>query len=451
MSGGNGERLWPFSRQNMPKQFGSFLKKPLLQKSLERFKRYSHSPIVVTVQSQKNIIKNMDYMKGIEALYEPCGKNTAPAIALLCRKLELEGLTNEVVGVFSADHHIKNEFSFHKAVTCAEEQAKAGSLVTLGVAPDHPATGFGYIELSKNEQYQPQKVLSFKEKPSKEVAEKYLAQGNYVWNAGIFIFKVSSMIELFKQHMPELWQAFSKLDQEMSQLEEIYNQVQSVSIDYGILEHVTNLHCVPCDIGWMDLGSWDEIAKLDKEELIDSSSHIETVRAENNFVFSHKKKTHTLIDVENLIVVDTEDALLIAKKGSTQSVKNVVNQLKEKKNETATKHQGECRPWGKYESLLEEDNFKLKKITVLPGERLSYQAHNKRSEHWILVSGQAEFTLDDQSRVLNAGEHAHIPKESKHRIKNIGTVPLIFVEVQLGSYFGEDDIIRYSDDYGRAA
>lgn len=451
LSGGCGSRLWPYSNKTLPKQYGSFFRKSLLETTIDRFKNYNHYPMVITNVDQKNIIKNSSYMGNVSCLYEPQSKNTAPAIALVCRYFENLNMSNAVIGIFPADHQIKDENSLHKALKIAKNQAQVNKIITLGIEPEFPATGYGYIETKNRNKESPSfKVSSFKEKPNVNTAESYIKSNNYFWNAGILVFKVSAMINEFKTHAPQIWSVIEKLDDDLSNINEIYSEVENISIDHAILEHSTNLECVPADVGWKDLGSWDEMAKLKNltlDDSIKSESVLETINSSNNFSFSKTKKLHALIDVDDLIIIDTPDSLLIAKKGSTQKVKQLTQSLKNKK--LPNLHNSEYRPWGNYQSLSEESNFKLKKITVLPGERLSYQSHENRSEHWIILSGQAEFTLNDEISIINQGEHVFIPKHAKHRIKNIGQSSLVFVEVQVGTYFGEDDITRYSDDYGR--
>lgn len=453
MSGGVGSRLWPYSRKNLPKQFGDFFEKPLIESSVLRFKDGYKSPLLLSVSSQKNFVRNIPAIENIVGLYEPKGRNTGPAIAFLCRYLEQKNLSDELIGVFSADHYIENQDEFHKAISVAKQKAQGGSIVTLGIVPDHPATGYGYIELEKTQTLQPHKVLSFKEKPNRDTAQKYVDSKNYFWNAGIFIFKASTMIEALKTNAPEIWNHFSRLTDDHSNLSEIYDKVEPISIDFAVMEKASNLSCVPCSIGWRDLGSWDAMANLEDENegiIKNQIHHTETTNESKHFVFSKLNKTYSFVNTDNLIVVDTNDALLIANKGESENVKNLVKTLESKNIECAEKHPSDFRPWGRYETLVEESQFKCKRITVLPGERLSYQSHEHRSEHWVILEGQAEVTLDDNIHIRKSGQHIFIPKNSKHRITNKSDKKLVFIEIQTGTYFGEDDITRYEDDYGRS-
>ncbi len=447
LSGGSGKRLWPLSRQNYPKQFSQFLNKTLFEISIDRLDSYSEKPIIISVEEQGYIIKNIDKNK-VRSILEPLPKNTAPAIALLCKVLELEGKEDDIVGVFSVDHYIENEEAFQRAVDLAVSEAKSDKIVTLGIVPDSPNVGYGYIELLNKEHMMAHKVSGFKEKPDLATAKEYLAKGNYFWNAGIFIFKVSTMINELIKVNSSVWQCISKLNKDHSNLDEIYREIEPVSIDYDVMEKSSNLLCVPCDIGWKDLGSWDAVAETNNLNLGGNKSLVVYGKG-NNFSFSKTEKTHAFIDVDDLLVIDTPEALLVTKKGSSQKVKNVLEKVTEHNGNNPLLCPVDFRPWGYFEILSTEKNFKIKKITVLPGERLSYQSHEKRSEHWIVLEGSAELVLDDKVKKLNVSDYFYIPVKSKHRIKNVGSLPLVFIEVQMGTYFGEDDIVRYSDDYNR--
>lgn len=452
ISGGSGERLWPYSRQNMPKQFCELLGSTLLEMCVNRFSRNYPRPYLLYTKTQENILKNKCNLD-VGHIVEPEAKNTAAAIALLCCKLLQQGQQGEIVGVFPADHFIGKEKDFHRALQVASGLAEQGNLVTLGIRPHYAATGYGYVELEDISGKLSANVVSFKEKPDLRLAEEYIKKDNFLWNAGIFVFRAKDMISAFQEFMPELWHKMTQLKHDDSNIAEIYKSLRSISIDVGILEKVKNLSCIPCDMDWRDLGSWDELAELEASGLSlqqVGKENVQSISAENNFIFSSKEKTFAMVDVHDLVVVDTGDALLISKKGSTQKVKQIVSQLKHQESSVATEFNHECRPWGKFKSIAQEQDFKFKKITVLPSERLSYQSHKFREEHWIVLEGVAEFTLDDELTYLQKGDHVFIPKNAKHRIENIGASNLVFLEVQTGSYFGEDDIKRYSDDYGRS-
>lgn len=459
ISGGSGTRLWPVSRENYPKQFCEFYDVSFLENSIKRLKPFGE-PYALTVSSMETLtnrtFKKCDVSVD-NAIYEPMGKNTAPAIAFLCHVLNQKGKASEVVGIFPSDHLVLNEAEFQKAVNLGKTCAEKGQVATLGILPKYAATGYGYIKtqdetLEKNENLQAHKVEGFREKPSHEKAQEYLNSGQYYWNAGMFIFKVSTMIEHFKVHLPDMWQRISTIKDDLSNAKHVYANLESISIDYGIMEKISDQVCIPCDIGWSDVGSWDEISRLADEMPSlrrDINAKVVTEQAQSNYVFSIRNKVVALLGVENLLVVDTPDALLISKKGKSQDVKKLVEKIKSEGLTQATNHLFEKRPWGGFEVLKEDKNFKSKSISVDPGARLSYQSHEKRSENWVIVEGEAEVTLNDEKHILKAGQSIFIPMGAKHRIMNPGKTLMRFIEVQTGTYFGEDDIVRYEDDYGR--
>lgn len=454
MSGGSGTRLWPLSREKYPKQFCNLLEESLIDKTITRLSKLG-VPRVISTEKLKVLTDKSLKSLGIpleNAIYEPSGKNTAPAVALVCKVLEMQGLQDEVVGIFPADHVIEDESEFIRAIELASMVADRDLIVTLGIKPDFPATGFGYIETEleeagRLEHLKCYKTAGFREKPKEEVATEYIRKGNFFWNAGIFVFKVSHMIELFKVNANDIWSDISALLPDLSNLETVYDKVRKESIDYAIMEKTDKQACVPCDIGWSDLGSWDEVANQFDQRL--GSGGVEVnLNSENNFVFSSTSKAVALVGVKDLIVVDTGDTLLVCNKGESQKVKEVVAQLKDK-HYSSSEHLFEHRPWGKYTILHDAPEFKVKRIVVNPGQALSYQLHNKRSEHWAVIHGQGTVVLDDVERVMKEGDSIEIPINSKHRMINNQDVDLEFVEIQTGEYFGEDDIVRFSDEYGR--
>jgi mannose-1-phosphate guanylyltransferase/mannose-1-phosphate guanylyltransferase/mannose-6-phosphate isomerase len=457
MSGGSGTRLWPISRTQKPKQFSQLFEKSLQNMTIERLLSFGE-PWVITSESlrtQTEISLKQCGVRSRNVLYEPSGKNTAPAIALLCRVLQQRGLEKEVVGIFPADHLIGDEKSFKEALEFAESCARDGKVVTLGLKPTEPNTGYGYIQ-TKSTPYTYKKstssysVAKFHEKPSLAMAKEFLREGHFYWNAGIFVFPVYKMIEHFEKYQPQIWDLLEGLRDDLSNLKEIYAAMPSISVDYAIMEKLgeDSLLCVPCDPNWSDVGSWDAVAEVYVSSGRSKGSPVE-VNSKNNFVLPHRDRNYAFVGVDDLIVVDTEDALLIAKRGSTQDVKLVVDRLKAKTPKLVEEHRFEERPWGQFEILRDSDYFKSKKITVEPGQQLSLQSHAKREEHWIIVKGIGEVVLNDQVIAVKYGSHIHIPPGAKHRMKNTGAVPLEFIEVQMGSYFGEDDIVRYQDDYNR--
>lgn len=460
MSGGGGTRLWPISRTNYPKQFCELIgDKPLQTLTIERLQKYG-TGVVVTAErlkdlTEKDIVQN--HLKIEKVLYEPTGKNTAPAVALACKYFEMTGRGDEIIGVFSSDALILKNKEFDLALQAAVKSAYDNFIVTLGIKPHAPETGFGYIQVSgrASNTHKAAEVLKFHEKPTLARAESFLADGHYFWNAGIFLFKVSKMIELFKTHEPEIWNLMDGLKPDLSNLSEIYAELKNISIDYAIIEKLNSdqLRCVPCDIGWRDVGSWDALAEV-TEGLPFGQDGLKKkpvqIEAKGNLVFSQlPKKRYGVIGCDDLIVVDTVDALMICKKGESQKVKELVDAYKLKDEEITSHHVFENRPWGRFEILHDEPYFKSKIIRVEPGRKISYQSHAKRAEHWVIVKGEAVVTLDDKEHVLKQGQHIFIPQQSKHRIYNPTGSMVEFIEVQIGSYFGEDDITRYQDDYGR--
>lgn len=458
LSGGSGTRLWPISRAKYPKQFSELFEEPLQNLTLKRVAKFGEPWIVTSV-----LLRDFTEKKAKEAgfdkirvIYEPVGKNTAPAIALLAKILEMEGRQDEIVGIFPADHLIQKEDVFFSAIELAETVAREKKVVTLGLKPTEPATGYGYIQTEKQpytykKQVSSYSVLKFHEKPSYDLAKEFLRDGSYFWNAGIFIFQVRTMIELFERYQPTIWDGLSGLKADLSNLKEIYASLPSISIDYAIMEKLSSsdLICVPCNPKWSDVGSWDAVADVYTSSGRSRGNPIE-VDSKNNFVLPHNGKTYAFVGIDDAIVVDTQDALLIAKRGHTNDVKTVVDRLKKNNSKLADEHTFEERPWGKFEILKERPHCKAKIIAVNAGSQLSYQSHNKREEHWIVVKGKGEVVLNDQVVPVSAGSYLKIPLKAKHRIRNTGKESLEFVEVQLGEYFGEDDITRYQDDYSRA-
>lgn len=459
LSGGSGTRLWPVSRASYPKQFCEFFDHSFLQNSVERVRPFGE-PYILTVESMRAITQRTAHelkLSEMQLIFEPMAKNTAPAMALLCHILNLQGKGQEIVGVFPADHLISDKAVFMNAVKLAEECAKAGEVVTLGIQPNSPATGYGYIEVSdivvkSQNQLRAISVKGFCEKPSLKVAEQFLASGKHYWNAGMFVFRVQEMIAHFARLQPELWRRISEIKPDLSNAKYQYANAESKSFDYAIMEKLDQQVCIPCDMGWSDVGSWDEIARISEESSnmrSDAAAVTFSEGAQANYVFSLRSKVVGLVGVDNLIVVETPDALLIAKKGQSQKVKELLDQVKKAGLPEATEHPFELRPWGGFEVLADEKKFKAKTIRVDGGSQLSYQSHAKREEHWIIVEGVAEVVLNDVVHKLKAGQYIFIPQGAKHRIRNPGSAPLVFVEVQTGSYFGEDDIVRYQDDYNR--
>ena len=453
LSGGSGTRLWPVSRTKLPKQFCHIFAESLHFMTLQRLTKLS-TPWIVTSASLKALtekqVRELD-LPPSHIIYEPDAKNTAPAIGLLCHILSIHGYTDEVVGVFPSDHLIEKEKDFFSSIYRARDEAKKSKIVTLGIKPQYPATSFGYIQVTREvniADYTASPVIKFHEKPSLEVAEGFLKDGSYYWNAGIFVFDISFMIDLFKEYQPEIWSKIETINPDLSNAKEVYNDLPNISIDYAIMEklNVDTLSCIPADIGWNDVGSWDAIADLLRME---DTKSIE-FQGKGNFTYSKiGEKSYAFAGVSDLIIVDTADALLVTKKGASQTVKDVVSLLQTKHPALLNDHVFEEKPWGKYEVLRDTGIFKSKVIHVNPKQQISYQSHSKREEHWLITQGEGEVVLDEQIIPVKPGSYIKIPLGAKHRIRNTGDKVIEFVEIQMGTYFGEDDIVRYQDDYNR--
>jgi len=455
LCGGSGTRLWPLSRTLLPKQFVRlFAGKSLFQETILRNKALCADSIVVSNQYQYFLV--LDQLDQISEqaqkyLLEPTGRNTAPAIALACMTLD----ANDMVLVTSSDHLIKDKKAYEEAVQKAEKIAEQGYLVTFGIKPSYPETGFGYIESNGND------VLSFKEKPSLEIASSYVEQGNYYWNSGMFCFKAGVFLMELEKYAPEIFHACkkalpalnnSKINVDLDAMLAIPDE----SIDYAVMEKSEKVKVVPCDIGWSDLGSFDAIYNEVKQEdhanavlsRLDYSPQPICINSTNNLLVTRNRQV-ALIDVNDLIVVDTTDAILISKIGSSQKVKEVVAQIKKQAPELAEIHRLAHRPWGTYEVLVDSEGYKVKRLIVKPYSRLSLQKHLHRNEHWVVVSGTATITVEDKRFTLNSNESTYIKMGELHRLENEGKVDLVMMEVQVGEYTGEDDIVRIDDAYGR--
>ena len=436
LCGGNGTRLWPISRNLMPKQFIKlFDNKSLFQLTVERNSEVCDNQFIVSNAEQYFLAtEQLEELNKINSRYllEPIGKNTAPAIALACFALDVE----ELVLVTPSDHLIKNENEYKKALNKAKELANENYLVTFGITPTAAETGFGYIE-SINEF----DVKSFHEKPDFQTATLYLKVGNYYWNSGMFMFKAGVFLAELKKNSPQIFEASLNAFKNANKngfIRVKYEDMEKIpedSIDYAVIERSHKVKVVPANISWSDVGSFDALA----DELPNDTN--------NNFIMSNKPIE--LIDIKNCIVVDTNDALLICKKGSSQKVKEIVSKLKKENIELTNIHQIVYRPWGTYTILEDRFGYKIKRIEVKPNSRLSLQSHKYRNEHWVVVSGIATITLEDKIFQLKENESTYIKAGDKHRLANDTHQPLVIIEAQVGKYTGEDDIVRYDDDFKR--
>ena len=465
LCGGAGSRLWPVSRELHPKPFIRLADgHSLLQKAWLRGAALPEVAEVLTVTNRELFFKTEDdyraVAKGHEALansyiLEPFGRNTAPAIAAAALHVAATHGPDAVLLVLAADHLISDQAAFGAAVAKAIPLAQSGRLVTFGIEPHAPETGFGYIEADGNT------VLRFVEKPSLEKAREYLASGRYLWNSGMFCFAAGSMIAEMEMHCPQILAATracltasrSATGKNFTQCEldaAAFEQVADDSIDYAVMEKSARVSVVPCNIGWSDIGSWNALGELIAPDAdgnrIDGDVRLHDVS--DCFIQSNERLVGA-VGVHNLIIVDTPDALLVADRSRVQDVKHLYVSLKSEGHDVHKLHRTVHRPWGTYTVLEDSTRFKIKRIEVKPGASLSLQMHHHRSEHWIVVSGMAKVVNGDRELFVSTNESTYIPAGHKHRLENPGVLDLVMIEVQSGDYLGEDDIVRFQDNYGR--
>lgn len=453
LCGGSGTRLWPISRTLMPKQFVPlFENRSLFQLTVERNRHMCNAQVIVSNAEQYFLAIDQLEEMGIgnnTFLLEPVGRNTAPAIALACMGLA----PDEVVLVTPSDHLIRDTDSYIVAVKRANEQAALGHLVTFGITPEYPETGFGYIEADGID------VLSFKEKPDAATAGHYIESGNYYWNSGMFCFRAGVFLDELLQHSPEIYNASKRAyetrqyiaDNQIRITHAAMTAIPEDSIDYAVMEKSLSVKVVPSAIGWSDLGSFDALYdELPHDEAGNTvTDHHIAIDSRQNLIYA--SKCVATIDIENMIVVDTPDALLVCRRASSQKVKDVVARLKKSGSQLHHIHLTAHRPWGTYTVLEESPGYKIKRIVVKPGKRLSLQKHLHRSEHWIVVSGTATVTVGCDTYLVRPNESTYIKMGEVHRLENAGKIDLVLIEAQVGAYTGEDDIIRLDDDHGRHA
>lgn len=459
LAGGSGSRLWPLSRQQLPKQFLALDgEATLLQTTIDRL-----SPTIqkqdVLIVTQESHAKGEAYQALLpyQTLYEPIGRNTAPAIALAAAYLTARG-ADPIMVVLPADHIIKDEERFRAHLQVAIQAAQDGRLVTFGIHPTRPDTGFGYIKVQHTEDMQVCNVERFTEKPDLETAEHFLKEGGYYWNSGMFVWRASVILAEIKQHLPAVHEIVETILSEnragttfQQAVERHFSTMPSISIDYGVLEKSDRVSLIPCDIGWNDVGSWHAVHEISAQDEHGNAlqGNIIAVECKNSLIRAEKRLV-AAIGVEDLCVIETADAVLISKNDQTQRVREVVDVLQEKGATEHIYHAKVNRPWGSY-TVLEEasDGFKLKRLEVAPGARLSLQSHAHRSEHWVVVSGTATVTNGDEVITVHKNQSTYIPIGTRHRLENRGNEPLHIVEIQVGDYLGEDDLQRYEDHYGR--
>lgn len=487
LCGGSGTRLWPLSRSGFPKQFlvlsGDGSNQSLFQQAISRIHTVANQEIslgkTLIVTNEEHRFLALDQLRELKTgsnkieatlLLEPSGRNTAPALtlaALYAQQLGADNNSDPILVVTPADQTVINPVAFTKALQSSIQIAQEGAIAILGITPTAPETGYGYIKVqgqaSTNQGFT---VERFVEKPNEATAKQYLAEGGYFWNGGMFVLKASVWLAALKEYRPDIlvatekaWQA-KTIDTSgdadfMRPAKELFNAIPSESIDYAVIEKCPGskypIKMVELDAGWNDLGAWDavwQVGKQDKEGNVTTGDTLLT-DTKNSLVHASSRLVST-VGVENLIVIETADAVLVADRKNSQDVKNIVAQLEAQKREEKSLHRKVSRPWGWYDSVDEGERFKVKRIQVKPGASLSLQMHHHRAEHWIVVKGTAEITNGDQVLILTENQSTYIPQGQTHRLANPGKTPLEIIEVQSGSYLGEDDIVRFEDTYGRA-
>lgn len=468
LSGGSGTRLWPLSRELYPKQLLPLVgEKTMLQETIMRLKGIPEisDPLVVCNESHRFMVAEQLRLIAVRpsaVVLEPSGRNTAPAVAIAALQA-MKGGGDPLLLVLPADHVIMDAAAFHEAVTEAGNLAKAGSLVTFGIVPVKPEIGYGYIKKGKRlagrqaGKLKSWKVDRFEEKPDLGKARKFIASGDYLWNSGMFMFRASRYIEELRLFAPDILSSCMKAfkgarsDLDFTRLdEEAFAGCRSDSIDYAVMEKTGSAVVLPLDAGWNDIGSWSALweilAKDDDGNTVLGDVIMQDVS--NSFIYAGSRLV-TTIGIKDHIIIETADAVLVADKDQAQEVKNIVNHLKAQKRDEALIHRRVNRPWGTYECIDCAERFQVKRITVNPGSALSLQMHHHRAEHWIVVKGTALITKGSELITLTENESTYIPLGTRHRLENPGKIPLELIEVQSGSYLGEDDIERFDDEYGR--
>nr|WP_010394858.1 mannose-1-phosphate guanylyltransferase/mannose-6-phosphate isomerase [Paracoccus sp. TRP] len=465
LAGGSGTRLWPVSRKSFPKQFAPLVgEESLFQASARRLSgpRYA-APLVMTNADFRFIVAEQLDQIGVTPaaiLIEPAGKNTAPAI-LAAALAAVENDPDAILLVAPSDHVVPDAEAFGRAVDLGLPAARAGHIVTFGIAPTRPETGYGYME-AEGEGEGPLLLRRFVEKPDAENAARMIAQGNYLWNAGIFLFAAQTMIEAFRAHAPEYLEpvqaALNEAQTDLGFLRlapEPWDRLPDLSVDYAVLEKADNLSVVRYSGHWSDLGGWDAVwHETQRDDPAErgavTDAHSTAIDCDNVLLRAQDEGMEVVgIGLKDVMVVATRDAVLVAGMDRAQEVRRAVSALKDKGARQAEQFQRDHRPWGWFETLALADRFQVKRIVVNPGASLSLQSHFHRSEHWIVVSGTARVTVDDTVTLLTENQSIYVPLGAVHRLENPGKVPMVLIEVQTGAYLGEDDIVRYEDIYSR--
>lgn len=461
MAGGTGSRLWPLSRELMPKQFLKLDgQQTMLQATVMRLAGIDTlAPLVICNEEHRFIaaeqLRQIDQLDH-NIILEPAGRNTAPAIALAAMAAVKKG-TDPLLLVLAADHVVVDTAAFANVVQLASSFASNGKLVTFGIVPTAPETGYGYIKRGARMD-SGYTVASFVEKPNLSLAQQYLDSGEYYWNSGMFMFKASVYLDELKQYRPDIYaaceQAMGDVDPDLDFIrvnKDAFLACPEDSVDYSVMEKTDAALVLPLDAGWSDVGAWSSLWDISAKDT-DGNVHrgdVLSIHSSNNFIFAETSLVAT-VGLENAVVVQTKDAVLVAARDKVQDVKAVVHQLKAAGRAEHKIHREVYRPWGKYDSIDNGERYQVKRITVKPGEKLSIQMHHHRAEHWIVVSGTANVTVDGEDTLLTENQSIYIPLGAVHALENPGKIPLELIEVQSGSYLGEDDIVRFSDRYGRA-
>ena len=467
LSGGSGTRLWPLSRQSFPKQYinlNSSDELSFLQKTQKRLDGITNveKPIIICNEEQRFIVAEQMRQIGVmpkSIILEPFGKNTAPAIAIAALKALKED-SEYILLVLSSDHEIKDPHNFRKAVEAGLNDAKNGKLVTFGIKPDYPETGYGYIETSESFSksiLRSLKIKSFFEKPNSKKANEYLNKDNFFWNSGIFLFKSTSIINALELYEPKLL-SFCKLalnksssDLEFQRLDkDSFRKCANISIDHAVMEKTKNACVIPLTAGWSDVGNWKALWEIEKKDQNGNviTGNVLADKVSDSYVYSNKNLL-VGIDLKDLIIVQTDDATLVANKNRSQEIKEIVNKLNLKGRSETKIHRKVYRPWGYYYLIEEGPTWKVKEICVNPKSSISLQKHLQRSEHWIIIKGLATVIINKEKFLLRENQSTYIPVGSKHRLSNNEVLPLKLIEIQCGNYLGEDDIFRFEDNYGR--
>jgi len=458
LSGGSGTRLWPLSREAYPKQFLALAGElTMLQATWQRVAPIAgRAPLVVANEEHRFVAAEQLQQLGVQPLailLEPVGRNTAPAIAVAALEATRDG-EDAVLLVLPSDHVIADEAAFRAAVLRALPAAREGKLVTFGIVPTGPETGYGYIKAASGGEVRV--VDRFVEKPDAETARQYVGSGEYFWNSGMFLFKASRYLAELEKFNPAMLSASrtaweqARRDADFTRLgKEAFTAVPSDSIDYAVMEKTADAVVVPLDAGWNDVGSWTALRDVSAQDADGNAHHGDVIAIDCRNTYAYGERLIALVGLDDVIVVETDDAVMVGRSDRMQEIKQVVARLKADARPEATWHRKVYRPWGAYDSIDHGERFQVKRITVKPGATLSLQMHHHRAEHWIVVSGTAEVTRGEEVLLLTENQSTYIPLGVTHRLKNPGKLPLELIEVQSGSYLGEDDIVRFEDTYGR--